>query len=277
MGVSGFAWMGSFEERHLELLGKVRGWGFDGFEIPMFDPAKLPVAAMRRGFEENGLECTICAILPAGVNPISPDAGVRKRSVEHVKACVETAAELGAHLLGGPLYAPIGYLPGHRPTAEEWTRGVECFQGVGEYLTQHDVTLSIEPVNRSETFFLRRAEEGRRFCEAIGHPLVGVTIDTFHAHIEEKDTVAAVGALGATLRHMHLSENDRGLLGSGQVDFPGVLGALKQIEYDGYLMIEGFGYAAEEPTAPGWLWADPAVSPEAMASDGLAYLKGLGA
>lgn len=274
-GISGFAWTGSFEERHLSLLPGIRDMGFAGFEVPMFDPAVLPATAMRRAFEANELECTVCSILPGGINPISPEPAVRQRSRDHLIRCIETAAEMGAHLLGGPLFAPIGYLPGHRPTTDEWCWAVEYFQSVGDVLGASDVMLSIEPVNRSETFFLRTAAEAGKLCTAIGDPRIGVTIDTFHANIEEKNIAAAIESLGPQLKHIHLSENDRGLLGSGHVDFPEVLRSLRRIGYSGYLMIEGFGYLSSEASAPGALWADAAVSPDRVARQGISYVKEL--
>jgi D-psicose/D-tagatose/L-ribulose 3-epimerase len=141
-------------------------------------------------------------------------------------------------------------------------------------LQANDVTLSIEPVNRSETFFLRTVAEASKLCTAIGNPRIGVTIDTFHANIEEKNIAAAIEATGAQLKHVHLSENDRGLLGSGHVNFPEILKSLRSIEYSGYLMIEGFGYSLSEASAPGALWADTGTSPELMARKGISYLQG---
>jgi D-psicose/D-tagatose/L-ribulose 3-epimerase len=273
LGISGFAWTANFEEPHFGLLPSIRAMGFAGFELPMFDPAALPATAIRRAFEANELECTLCSILPAGINPISPEHAVRQRSRDHLVRCIETAAEMGAHLLGGPLFAPIGYLPGHRPTDDEWRWAIDLFQSVGDLLEANGITLSIEPVNRSETFFLRTAAEAGKLCTAIGNPRIGVTIDTFHANIEEKNIPAAIESLGAQLKHVHLSENDRGLLGSGHVDFPEIWRSLQRIEYNGYLMIEGFGYLSSEPSAPGALWADPAVSPDMIAQRGISYLK----
>ncbi len=275
LGVSAFAWTAKFDRCHLELVPAVKKMGFSGFEIAMFDPADLAVKEIRRAFEANELECTVCAILPAGINPISPDAAVRKKSMQHLVRCVETCSELGATLLGGPLYAPIGYLPEHRPTADEWSWAVETFRAISDTLDSYQVNLSIEPVNRSETFFLRTAEEAKRFCQSIGHPRIGVTIDTFHANIEERSIAGAVTFLGPYLKHLHASENDRGPLGRGHVDFPAIIAALIDIGYDGYLMIEGFGYSTSEVNSPGTLWADLSVSPQKIASDGARYLKSI--
>jgi len=275
LGVSAFAWAGRIEPWLLNLLPAIRSLGLDGFEIPMFDPALLPAAEIRSAFEQSGLECTVCAILPAGINPISPDEGVRKIALRHLKQCVEVTASLGAKLLGGPLYAPIGYFTGYRPTAGEWRWATKAFQSLGDTLDACDVTLSIEPVNRSETFFLRTAKEALALCQAVDHPRVGVTIDTFHANIEEKNPAAAVLSLRDRLRHMHISENDRSLLGRGHVDFPGIVDALRTIGYEGYLMIEGFGFLPEVKDGPGTLWADCNVSPMDIASQGAAYLRSL--
>ena len=275
IGVSAFAWTSRFEVRHLELLPSIKGMGLDGFEIPLFDPSQLAATPIRRAFEANALECTICAILPPPINPISPDSEVRRSSLRHLTACVETAAECGARILGGPLFAPIGYLPQHRPNNDEHRWAVEIFQQVCAVAEKHQVTISIEPVNRSETFFLRTAAEAKDFCKAVGHPCIGVTIDTFHANIEEKNIAEAIKSLGPYLKHLHVSENNRGMLGQGHVDFPGILAALRSIAYNGYLMIEGFGYTPGVTEAPGALWADMDVSPEMLASQGTSYLRQL--
>jgi D-psicose/D-tagatose/L-ribulose 3-epimerase len=122
---------------------------------------------------------------------------------------------------------------------------------------------------------INTARDARKLCEAIDHPRIGVTIDTFHANIEEKNTAQAIRSLERHLKHTHASENDRGLLGSGQVDFKAMVSALREIEYGGYLMIEGFGFDPAEVNAPGFLWADASVSPPDIAFGGYQYLQSL--
>jgi D-psicose/D-tagatose/L-ribulose 3-epimerase len=275
IGVSAFAWTGTFTEAHLGLLPGLREHGIEAFEIPMFDPALLPAAHIRHAFQANAVECTVCAILPEGINPISPDPSVRRTSAAHLVRCIQTASACGASLIGGPLYAPIGYLPARRRSADEWSWAIEAFQHLGEHLDRYGIDLALEPVNRSETFFLTTAAEAKAFCEAIGHPRIGLTIDTFHANIEEKNTAYAILSTGDRLKHLHLSENDRGLLGSGYVDFHSILQSARAIGYSGYLMIEGFGYSTQEPLAPGALWASLEVSPGDIALNGASFLRSL--
>lgn len=246
--------------------------GLSGVEIPMFDPSALPVESIRDACKTNGLECTVCAILPKSINPISPDPGARRRAIEHLILCVETAAAMGAKLLGGPLFAPIGYLPRHRPRKVELSWATTAFQSLSRVLEANDMMLSLEPVNRSETFFLRTAAEAKQLCELIGNPRIGVTIDTFHANIEERNIASAILSLDSHLKHVHASENDRGPLGRGHVPFVEIINALKAIGYNGYLMIEGFGYSAREKNAPGRLWASTDISPDALAIESAQYL-----
>jgi D-psicose/D-tagatose/L-ribulose 3-epimerase len=275
IGVSAFAWTTKLNSSHYRLFPKLREQGLQGFEIPLFYPSTLDAIELRRALEANELEGTFCAILPAGINPISPDSELRKKSLAHLVNCVKVAAESGAHLIGGPVFAPNGYLPGRRRTQEEWLWAIEYFQNLGTTLDEHEMTLSIEPVNRSESFFLNTAAEAKALCEAIGHPRIGVTIDTFHANIEEKNIAIAAESLGLHLRHIHASENDRGLLGSGHIDFSSLIAALHRMNYSGYLMIEGFGYSSTEPDALGALWGDLSVTPEDIAFKGADFLRAL--
>ncbi len=272
IGISAFAWTSSACDISPEICRFVREAGFASLELPMFDPADIPVAALRQQFADNDLRCTVCCILPRGVQPLSADAGTRTKAQQHLRRCVETSAELGATLIGGPVLSPIGYLPGHRPTADESQHAVEMLHSLSALLESAGITLAIEPVNRSETHFVRTAQQAAALVDAVAHPRIGVTLDTFHANIEEQSITAAIDLLGPRLRHVHASENDRGPLGHGHVDFPAMVAALERNRYAGSVVVEGFGYDPQRPHAPGYLDADESVSPEALASGSKAYL-----
>jgi D-psicose/D-tagatose/L-ribulose 3-epimerase len=275
IGISAFAWTARFDRLHLAILPEMKALGLDAIEIPMFDPALLPIAEIKETFGNYGMECTVCAILPKPFNPISRSLETRQRAVRHLISCVEASAAMGATLIGGPLFAPIGYLPKHRPTRAEWSWAVEAFKELEDVLDGNNMTLSIEPVNRSETFFLRTASEASQLCEDIDNPRIGITVDTFHANIEERNIPEAIRSLGAHLKHIHASENDRGPLGSGHIPFREIISTLKEMGYNGYLMIEGFGYSPKEKDSPGKLWARKEVSAVDLAANGTHYLKQL--
>ena len=271
--VNALIWTTEFDRRSFSLLPRLRAQGFDGFEVPVFEPAKLQAGSIRRALAENDLECTVCAILPKGMNPTSEGAEIRRQSRQHLADTIKLAADLGSNLVAGPVYSPVGYLPGRRRTSDEWQWAVECFQSLGEILQSHQIDLALEPLNRFETYFLNTAADAIKFCEAINDSSIGVLLDTFHTNIEEKDVAAAFRTTGKRLKHVHACENDRGVPGTGHVDFVGIAAALKEIRYEGWITIESFGYSHKELAAAAAIWRDLAPTPETVAFEGLPFLK----
>jgi D-psicose/D-tagatose/L-ribulose 3-epimerase len=97
--------------------------------------------------------------------------------------------------------------------------------------------------------------------------------DTFHANIEEKDPAAAIREVAPVCAHVHISENDRSTPGTGGVNWKATFDALKEVNYDGWLMIEAFGLALPEIAAATKIWRKMFSSEEQLAKDGLAFMK----
>jgi D-psicose/D-tagatose/L-ribulose 3-epimerase len=273
LGVNTFIWSAEFTGAHLALLPRIREGGFDGVEVPLFDPAGFPAAEIRTGVAANGLECTVCSIIPSGRSLISNDPDVRRRTCQHLRDAIEATAEAGARIIDGPLYSPVGHLPGRRRTPDEWQWAIEGYQSVTDALEACDVTLAIEPLNRFETYFLNTAADAVALCDEVGHPRVGVAFDTFHANIEEKDIARACRHTGRHLAHVQISENDRGTPGSGHIEWASLLRALRDLHYDGWLTIESFGPSLGAFSAAVAIWRDIEPTPDAIAFDGIEFLR----
>lgn len=272
-GVNTFIWSAGFDRSNLPLLPRIKSWGFDGVEVPLFRPKEFPAALIRDGVQANGLECTVCSVLVDGMNLISDDADVRKKTRTHLQDAIKAAAEAGAKLIAGPLYSPVGYLPGRRRTADEWRWAVEGHQSLGETLARYGVTIAIEPLNRFETYFLNTAADAAALAAEINHPNIGILFDTFHANIEEKDIGAGYRTVGKHLKHVHTCENDRGIPGSGHVEWTSVFQALRDLRYDGWLTIESFGFALPDLSAAAAIWRDIETTPESIAIEGVKFLR----
>jgi D-psicose/D-tagatose/L-ribulose 3-epimerase len=273
IGVNTFIWSAAFDRSNLPLLPLIREHGFDGVEVPLFRPAEFAAADIRRGLEANGLECTVCSVLVDGLSLIGDDAGIRAKTRTHMKAVIGAAAEAGARIVAGPVYCPVGYLPGRRRTADEWNRAVEGYQSLADDLAANNVTLAIEPLNRFETYFLNTAADAAALCDAVGHPNVGVLFDTFHANIEEKNIADGYRTVGRHLKHVHTCENDRGIPGSGHVEWAEVFAALRELNYDGWLTIESFGFALGDLSSAAAIWRDIERTPESIAFEGIKFLR----
>lgn len=272
-GANTLIWSGACDRAVEDVLPLIKEHGFDGVELPLFRPADFPASRFRKLGAANGLEINFVSVLLDGLSLISDEPGIRRKTIEHLKTTIQTAGETNAAMIAGPLYAPVGFLPGRRRTEDEWKRAVEGYQAIGETLAAYKVELAIEPLNRFETFFLNTAEDARRLSEQVGHPNVGILFDTFHANIEEKDIGKGLRAVGKHLKHVHTCESDRGIPGSGHVEWDSVFRALTELRYDGWLTIESFGFALEDISAAAAIWRDIEQTPSAIAFEGIKFLK----
>jgi D-psicose/D-tagatose/L-ribulose 3-epimerase len=273
IGANTFLWGVHFGPADFHRLPQIKEWGFDGIEFAVLDPQNLPATAIRRELERVGLDATGVSVIPGGMHLGSSDAAVRTRTKEHIAACIKQTAEAGAALLSGPMYSPVGYLTGVRRTPDEWKWAVDSWQALAPVAADAGVEIGIEPLNRFETYFLNTAADGATFCDAIGHPSIGLLFDTFHANIEEKTVGDALRSAAPHLKHLHTCENDRGTPGTGHVAWTEFFETVKSIGYDRWMVIESFGFALGELSAAAAIWRDLAPTVDSIASDGVKFLR----
>ena len=272
-GVNTFIWSAEFDQSNVPLLPLIKEAGFDGVEVPLLHPESFDASGIRKLLDAYDLECNVCTALTAGLSLIAEDSDVRRKTRLHLRNVVEAAAGAGAQIVAGPVYSPVGYFSGRRRTLEEWKRAVDGLQSLGDVLLANDVTLAIEPLNRFETYFLNTAADAAALATQIGHPNVGVLFDTFHANIEEKSVANGYRTVGKHLKHVHTCENDRGIPGSGHVDWKSVFQALRDLKYDGWLTIESFGFALGDMSAAAAIWRDIELTPDSIAFEGIKFLE----
>jgi D-psicose/D-tagatose/L-ribulose 3-epimerase len=274
-GVNTLVWTTRVNEKLAPLFSRIREWGFDGVELFLSPEEPADIPAVKRMLDDRNLDRTTCAVLPGQANLISSDAQVRSRGREFLRTCVERTAELGAHLVCGPLYAGLGVMTGRGRTEEEWKWAVDGLQAVAGRAQELDVVLCIEPLNRFETYFLNLQQDAARLVREVGAPNIKVHFDTFHANIEEQDPAKSLHAIAGALGHVHISENDRGIPGTGHNDWRGVLSVLKEIGYQGWLTIESFAQPEPDLAAAAAIWRDVAPSGDELARRGLGFIRGL--
>src|SRR6266436_7424152 len=130
------------------LLGKLKSTGFDGVEIPLFEGDAAHYKTIAAELKKQGLACTTVTCVGPDANPISPDAGIRKKAVAQHQWAIEMTAIMGGDVMAGPFHSPLAVFSGEPPTEDEKKRCVEVMQQSAEIAQQHKVMLCIEYLNR---------------------------------------------------------------------------------------------------------------------------------
>lgn len=271
-GMNLLLWGGEVTDEMLPTIEKLKGLGYDGIEIPLFN-LDLDYAKLGQQLDNLELERTAVTVRNVEDNPISEDANVRAAGVDLTKKTLDCCAAAGVQTLCGPYHSALGHFSGAGPTAEEWKWGVESMQAVAEYAGTVDVKLGVEALNRFECYFLNAHADAARFARDVGHPACGMMYDTFHSNIEEKDIVGTLGEIKDKLCHIHISENDRSTPGAGNVNWEKNFRGIGNIGYDGWLVIEAFGLALPELAAATRIWRRMFDDELELAEQGLAFMK----
>jgi D-psicose/D-tagatose/L-ribulose 3-epimerase len=270
-------WTGHVTEEHIPVLKALKATGFDGVEVPMFDPSDVGhyrrLGAM---LDDIGLERTAVGLIPDEAHsPISPDAAARQAGVEHLTRVIDCCEAVGAQVLAGPWYQPLGVFSGDAPTDAELNHCAEVHRKVAPLARAANLKCALEPLNRFECYLLNTCEQSSSYLDRLGEDGFGILYDTFHANIEEKDPLGALDTAWAKghVNHVHISENDRGTPGRGHAKIRETIQSLKAKGYDGWMTIEAFGKALPELAAATRVWRDFFASPEDVYTEGYRYIR----
>ena len=156
-GMNLLLWTSDVTDEHFPLIAQLKEIGYDGVEIPIFDMDEKKFAAIGKEVKKNDLGATAVTVCGEDVNPISPDAAVRKAAVAHLSKAVDMCAAPGATHLCGPIHSTLGKFSGAGRTDDEWNRCKEVLSAAGDYAKANNVTLVVEYLNRFECYFLNCA------------------------------------------------------------------------------------------------------------------------
>jgi D-psicose/D-tagatose/L-ribulose 3-epimerase len=271
-GINLYLWADDMHDGLMPVLERLKRMGYDGVEVPIFDLDLAKWKLWAKRLDDLGLERTANTVIAPEHNPLSADPKIRDAAYQHMRGVVDACAAAGSSILCGPHQVALGVFTGKGATEEEWKRSVEHLRRVAEYAAGQGVALAEEVVNRFELYHVNTLDQGIRLVDEVGHPNCRIHLDTFHAHIEEKNTADAIRRAGSRVAHVHISENDRGVPGSGSVAWDATFGALGDIHYDGWLTVEAFGNFLPNLAAATKIWRPLFDSEEQLAADALKFL-----
>jgi len=274
-GIHSLLWTERFDVNPEPVVRKAKVFGFDGIEIYV-SPKQIDTfdkGGVKKALRKEGLECIGCTCLDKDTDLTSGDETIRKLGINHLRKSAELFSELGGKLVTGVTYGAWGKLTGTGRTKEEWNNSRDSLREACRLTRDSGVIIGLEPANRFETYFLNVAADAVRLAKEVNEPNIGVHLDTFHMNIEEKNFYDPIVATGELLCYMHLCENDRGVAGTGNIDWEAVFRALSHINYEKWITLESFTPDIKSVAASTAIWRQVAPSADAIASDGLKFLK----
>jgi sugar phosphate isomerase/epimerase len=177
------------------------------------------------------------ALLRADV--ADPDQARRQEDTDRLSRHIEIAAELGVR--------NVVMHPGGRQgatTCAERDRvmalNVRAFRRLGDVAGDVGVRIGLENLMRRGASM---PYEMLDLLSAIDHPAIGITLDTSHANVVGLDLPTVIGEFGQHLIATHISDNDGSgdqhlTPGNGDIDWPPVVQALRQVGYEGLFNLE---------------------------------------
>lgn len=276
-GINTYLFSSPFTNESTAFFPQFKEWGFDFVEIALEDPANIDPERVRKALDDNGLECrSVCA----ATGPGRDLRGTRKdqvTAIEYVEALIRIAPVLGSKLVAGPVYSAVGRaeLVPEDQKPKQWDLVAGNLRTLADFAEKHGVKLAIEPLNRYETDFINTCEQALRMIETVGSNALQVHLDTFHMNLEEKDPALAIQKAGARLGLLHASGSDRGTPGGDQINWDRIFAALDHIHYQGDIVIESFTPDVKVIAKAASIWRQVEPSREAIAVEGLRFLRSL--
>ena len=271
-GVHAGLWMARWTDELAPIVRTVAELGFDGVEVSLLGMSDEKAEALGHLIKDHSIGVTCSDGLSVEADITSTDESVRAAGIEHLRWAIRTTQTIGSQGLAGVVYAPWGQYDPANIEARS-SRSAEAFSAIDGELADRGVTLGIEAINRFETDLVNTSAQAVAMAEASGSRHVGVLLDTFHLNIEEKDIRSAIVDARDRLVHFHVSDNDRGVPGSGHVPWGEVKESLEAINYDGWIVAEMFVIAGNPASADLNIWRDIEPEASAAASQALEFMR----
>ena len=271
LGIHAYAWCSQWTNEQLHLIDRVKDLGLDFIEIPLMCLETFDAEAIQQRLAKADLDAVTSTVLLGDTDITSDDPVIRQNGVDYLKACVKATSDIGATNFSGVIYSQFVKPAIKRPTEKTWEYSANCLRDVAKYAQDYGVQIGLEPVNRYETYLVNTCEQALKLKNMIGLDNVKIHLDTYHMNIEDKSFYHATKLAGANLMHYHLCENDRGIPGTGLVNWDDIFKALKELNYNGYAALESFVDCTDNMNT--WVWRQLAPDGDTLLKQGVAFIQ----
>ncbi len=259
-----------------ETIPRLGSWGFDAIELPLEQPDDWSPSSVGELLRSCRLRpAAVIAVMSPGRDLVRASAETVRTTQEYLLRCVDAAHNIGAPVVAGPVYAAVGRT--WRIPAEEragiYAEFRDGLTPVVEHAREAGVRIAVEPLNRYETSVLNTVAQTLRALDGLPVETVGVALDTYHQNIEEHGLDIATHQAAGRIAHVQVCANDRGTPGRDGLNWSEFLQTLLASGYAGPLCIESFTAHNDSIAVAASVWRPLADSQDAIAVDGLAFLR----
>ncbi len=272
VGIEIFYWLDKWSDDQSSVFAKAAEAGYQGVEISLVAGLDVGVDRMARTASSLGLDVLCSTGLSPSMDISSPDAGVRAAGMDHLRRCLDDAAELGSPILGGVTYATwMGFPEGDHDGYRQ--RSAAALNEVAGYASTLGIDICLEVLNRFESFMFNTVSDCLDFIDSVDHPAVKVELDTFHMNMEEDDLAGAVRKAAGRIGHVQVAANNRRAPQYGHIDWASFSEALDDAGYDGWVVFETFPNSKVETGRATYAWRDLTDDPDRDAADAAAFIR----
>jgi D-psicose/D-tagatose/L-ribulose 3-epimerase len=250
-------------------IKKTAAAGFDILEILLPPTREIDTLTVRKQLRENGIEAVCSYNLPPNSHiPFYPE-----KALGDIKWALDRAKELDSPILAGVLHSGIGVFSGAVKTSKEQETVVQVLSAAADHAERLGITLCMEPINRYESYICNVASDVLELIDFVGSSALALHLDTFHMNIEEENFSDPILNSGHHLKHLHITESNRGMPGEGNVRWDDLFQALSKINYQGALVLENFSSSIAGMSERVNLWHPSRHDADALATGSLAFIK----
>jgi len=274
-GVHCYIFTPQWSDRSLGILDEVAELGAECFEISVGDDVTFNPSLTRRHALALGLDLTVG---PGGYWPVdcdlsADDVADRRKGLKWHRRQVDLAEEMGAIAYCGAMYGHPGTVKRRIPPADEYCRTAEALHDLAEYGQRRGVAIVLEPMSHFRTHVVNKPEQLMRLISMAGHSNLYALLDTYHLVTEVRDYSQAIRTVSTRLWGLHACENDRGVPGGGLVPWDAVFGALQDVAFDGYILLEAYNSSFAEFAHERGMFHNVCPDGRDFVRRGLAFLK----
>jgi sugar phosphate isomerase/epimerase len=246
----------------------IRKIGYTGIEIAPFTLAERPSdisAAQRAEYRTQMADAGLTfvglhwlMVSPKGLHVTTPDAGLRRRSWDHIRDLIDLCADLGPDgvmIFGSPKQRST---TGGLTPAEATKNFTDGLAAVAPHAANRGVTVLVEALPANQADIVLTLAEAVEIVRQIDSPGVRTMFDVHNAVDEAEPHAALVDRYFDYIRHVHVNEIDGRHCGAADYDFAPVLETLARRGYRGWVSLEAFDFT------PG---------PERLATESLRHLE----